>query len=169
MMTELFFKDNFFSAGYTQIMDRQEQAAGSLDLKSAFGSSLDVYNGIGELICSGKFRFFSRKWEVSNGSGNAIGVLRERISFLAKKYEYDAGERGVYDITSPAFSKEYTVYDQGGQRVALFDQTSSWLQSGAFRLQNHSTLLDSYELIAVVMGVHAIRKHHQNGGSPASL
>lgn len=40
----LYFKDNFFSSGITDIMDREGRVIGSLDLKSAFGSSLDVYN-----------------------------------------------------------------------------------------------------------------------------
>ncbi|MDN8590450.1 hypothetical protein Q0V21_16880 [Paenibacillus sp. 11B] len=51
---ELYFRDNFFNAGYTEIMnhEQEQEQAGHLDLKSAFGSSLDVFDNSG-LICCG--------------------------------------------------------------------------------------------------------------------
>ncbi len=39
---ELYFRDNFFNAGRTDIVNARREPAGKLDLKSAFGSSLDV-------------------------------------------------------------------------------------------------------------------------------
>lgn len=166
---ELYFKDNFFNAGYTEIVDVHQEPAGSLDLKSAFGSSLDVHDAAGRLVCSGKFRFFSNKWEISNADDVLLGVLRHRISFFSKKFEYETEDRGIYEIFSPAFSKEYTITDQHGTPVAQFAKISGWFESSAFCLRNESESLDSYELIAVVMGVHETNKreasaHH--AGTP---
>ena len=88
----LYFKDNFFSSGITDIMDREGSVIGSLDLKSAFGSSLDVYNASGDPVCAGSFRFFSNKWNITGGNGEELGLLRMRMSFY-EKFEYDAGSR----------------------------------------------------------------------------
>lgn len=161
----IYFKDNFFSAGMTDIMNEAGDILGHVDLKSAFGSSLDVYDQAGMRVCVGKFRFFSNKWEVSDANEYELGVLRMRMSFFTKKFEYDAGERGIYEITSPSFSKEYEVQGEDGRIIASFRQTSNWLQSGAFYLENGSDRLGDWELIAVVMGVHAIRKRANNSSA----
>lgn len=61
---KFYFRDNFFSAGKTEILNEANEVIGELDLKSAFGSSLDVYGKNGELLCSGGFqgiRNFRRK------------------------------------------------------------------------------------------------------------
>ncbi|KKO54223.1 hypothetical protein [Paenibacillus sp. DMB20] len=164
----LYVKDNFFNAGTTEILNEAGEAVGSVDLKSAFGSSLDVYDDRGQKVCSGTFRFFSNKWEIADKDEYEIGVLRMRMSFLTKKYEYDANERGVYEILSPAFSKEYEVVDQSGRTVAGFRRISGWLQSGAYHLENNSGHLSDWELIAVVMGVHSIQKRVNKSASSAS-
>jgi hypothetical protein len=88
------------------------------------------------------------------------------MSFFSKRFEYDTHERGSYEITSPGFSKEYSIKNNKGEMVASFAKTSSWIQSGAYHLQNNSDLLDSFELVAVVMGVHSIHKNQQiNAGT----
>jgi hypothetical protein len=99
---------------------------------------------------------------VRDADDSIIGVLRSRFTFFSKRYEYDAGERGIFQIESPAFSYDYSIIDLSGKEIASFEKTSNWLQSGAFRLHNLSTELDSYELIAVVMGVHSIQKAATN-------
>ncbi|WP_054028266.1 hypothetical protein [Bacillus sp. FJAT-28004] len=159
---ELYFKDNFFSAGETLIMDAVGDSVGTLNLQSMFSATLSVYASDNALLYNGKFRFFSSKWEVRDAADSIIGVLRSRFTFFSKSYEYDAGERGIFQIESPAFSYVYSIIDMSGQEVASFEKTSNWLQSGAFRLHNLSTELDSYELIAVVMGVHSIQKAATN-------
>lgn len=162
MRMELYFSDNFFNAGKQEIMNRDGEAVGVLDLKSAFGSSLDIYDVNGAFLCGGKFRFFSNKWHIQGPNERPLGLLRVRMSFFSKRFEYDAGDRGTYEITSPAFSREYTILHRGnGQEAASFAKISGWLQSGAFCLQNHSTELDDFELVAVVMGVHAIQKRQR--------
>ncbi|MCC3382213.1 hypothetical protein ACFQ5D_04080 [Paenibacillus farraposensis] len=166
---ELFFRDNFFSTGLTEIMDGNGEVAGSVDLKSAFNSSVDVYDAGGRLAYGGKFRFFVGKWEVRDATGQLAGVLRVRMSLMSKRYEYDAGPRGVYEITSPAFSKEYAIQGHDGKTVAVFNQTNRWFQSGTFHLENGSLLLDSYELIVVVMGIHAIQNRNSSAGSQFSV
>ncbi|MNP59541.1 hypothetical protein D3C76_1545440 [compost metagenome] len=110
----------------------------------------------------GKFRMLLNKWVISDGREMQLGVLRRRISFFTKKYEYDAGRRGIFEIISPAFSKEYSIQKSNGEIVATFARINSWLQSGAFCLKNESKDLDSYELVAVVMGVHEIQKRDQH-------
>ncbi|WP_020618917.1 hypothetical protein [Paenibacillus daejeonensis] len=155
---ELYFNDRFFSSGQTDIMNAEEARIGSVDLESMMTSSLSVYGADDALRYSGKFRFFSNKWEVSDSNGNIVGVLRIRFSFFTKKFEYETDTRGVYSIESPGFSRAYTIHDHSGATVASFDQINNWLQAGAFCLRNQSPLLDDYELIAVVLGVHNIRK-----------
>lgn len=163
---ELYFKDNFFSSGTSTIMNGAADTVGTIDLKSAFGSSLDVYDHTGARVCGGAFPFLSNKWEITGPDERLFGVLRVRMSFLSKRFEYDAGDRGLFEITSPAFSQEYDIQDGSGQTVASFAKTSSWLQSGAFCLQNGSCKLDSYELVALVMGVHTIQKRqHANNAA----
>jgi len=159
---ELYFKDNFFNAGYTEIMNAKQEHAGSLDLKSAFGSSLNVNNVEGALVCSGSFRLLSNKWEITAADGSRLGVLRHRLSFFSKKFEYETEDRGIYEIFSPAFSKEYSITDEYGTAVAQFDKINGWFESGAFCLRNESENLDSYELVAVVMGVHETNKRESN-------
>ena len=61
----LIFRDNFFSAGMTEIQNEAGAPAGRLDLKSAFTSSLEVYDGSDRLVCTGKLPFFSRRWVIS--------------------------------------------------------------------------------------------------------
>ncbi len=155
---ELYFKDNFFNSGVTEIMDASGANAGMLDLKSAFSASLSVYGPDQQLLYTAKFPFFSRGWEISDADGRVVGVLRAKFSLFSKRYQYNTDHRGTYMIESPAFSKSYTILDDAESTAALFDRTSQWPQSGSFRLQNHSDRLDLYELVAVVMGVHSIQK-----------
>ncbi|MDQ6419641.1 hypothetical protein RB620_09380 [Paenibacillus sp. LHD-117] len=162
---ELYFSDRFFSAGTTDIMNEEGASVGTMDLESMLSASLSVYNSENALRFSGKFRVFSGKWEVLDGSGFEIGVLRARMSFFSKRYEYDAGSRGIYQIESPAFSNEYVILDENEAEIATFQKVSGWFEAGAFRLTNQSTLLDSYELIAVVMGVHSIQKAASNAAT----
>lgn len=157
----LYFRDNFFNAGLTEIVDDRQRPAGTLDLKGAFGSALDVYGEDGAIVCSGRFRMFSNKWEVYGADGGLLGVLRYRLSFLSKRYEYETAAGTLYGITSPAFSKEYEVQEEGGPLAARFERVSGWFSSGAYCLDNISGRLDSYELVAVIMGVHEIQKRHR--------
>ena len=165
---ELYFRDNFFSSGETPIMNAAGEQAGMLDLRSMFSASLTVYGPSGELRVTGSFRFFSGKWEVADASQSLLGVLRSRLSFFSKRFEYDAGERGIYTIESPAFSRSYAIIDHAGIEVASFDKTSGWLESGAFCLNNRAKLLDCYELIAVVMGMHSIQKRNNNAAAASA-
>ncbi|BFT72044.1 hypothetical protein [Paenibacillus sp. P36] len=154
----LFFRDNFFNAGFTEILDSEEKNMGHLDLKSSFGSAIDVYGINDRLLYKGGFPFLSGKWEVSHPGGSLAGVLRSRFAMFSKKFTYETQGRGSYDITSPAFSKEYEISDSSGVLVAHFEKINGWFSSGAFTLRNQSAELDSYELVAVIMGMHAIQK-----------
>ncbi|WKL00173.1 hypothetical protein Q0F98_23680 [Paenibacillus amylolyticus] len=75
---ELYFRDNFFNAGYTEIMNPNQEQAGHLDLKSVFGSSLDVSDNSG-LVCSGKFRMLTNRWDITAADGRHLGVLVSEI------------------------------------------------------------------------------------------
>lgn len=142
----------------TEILDGQEQVVGQLDLRSSFSSAIDVFGSNGELLYSGRFPFFSGKWEVNDAVGEQAGVLRSRLSFFSKKYSYETIGRGDYEIISPAFSKEYEIIDESEKVVAQFKQVNGWFSSGAFMLDNQCRFLDSYELIAVIIGMHAMQK-----------
>ncbi|WP_058300903.1 hypothetical protein [Gorillibacterium timonense] len=156
----LIFRDNFFSAGETEIQNEAGAPAGRLDLKSAFNASIDVYDGSNRLVCSGKFPFFSGKWSVLTPGGDEIGRLRSRFSLGSKRFEYDARHRGLYEIRSPLFSREYEILDESGSRVAFFEKVSGFFSSGAFRLTNSAMKLNDYELVAVIMGMYAIQKRN---------
>ncbi|KGE20296.1 hypothetical protein [Paenibacillus wynnii] len=161
----LYFRDKFFSTGITEILNDKEETIGHVDLKRAFSASIDVYGQNGDLLYKGKFPFFSGKWEVADADGDLLGVLRSRLSFFTKKFTYETQGRGEYEITSPAFSKEYAIADESGMLVAQFEQINNWFSSGAFHLNNKSELLDTYELVAVIMGMHAIQKSQQAAAS----
>ncbi|MHA0857809.1 LURP-one-related/scramblase family protein [Paenibacillus sp. CMAA1364] len=159
---ELYFKDKFFSSGTSDIMRNDGQVIGQVDLKSAFTSSLEVWNANGQIASMGKFRMLLNQWVISDGADRELGVLHRRMSFLNKKYEYHAQGQGVFEITSPAFSNEYRIQTSEGKLIASFARMNGGLQSGAFRLLNESEQMDSYELVAIVMGVHEIQKRDKH-------
>lgn len=159
----LYFSDKFFSAGITEIMNEAGEGVGRIDLRSAFGSSLDIYGSQNELLYTGKFRMMMNRWRVLDANEQEVGLLRPRFTLLSKKFEYDAGDRGVYMIESPNFSKEYSITENGTE-VANFAKTNGWMRTDAYGLINRSRL-DDYEMIAVVMGVNAIRKRQQSSSS----
>lgn len=159
----LYFSDKFFGAGTVDIMNEAGEAVGQLDLRSSFGSAVDVYGPQNELRYTGKFRMMLNRWNVLDAQEYEQGELRPRFTLLSKKFEYDAGERGVYEIESPNFSKDYSI-TQDGAEVANFAKTNGWMRTDAYVLSNRSRL-DDYELVAVVMGVNAIRKRQQSSSS----
>ncbi|AIQ14604.1 hypothetical protein [Paenibacillus durus] len=161
---ELYFRDNFFNAGVTEILNEQEESIGQIDLKSAFGSAIDVYGHNGQLLYKGSFPLFSGKWEVTDASGGQVGVLRSRFALFTKKFTYETEGRGSYEVTSPAFSREYEVSDES-KIVAYFKQVNGWFASGAYVLNNQSDHLDTYELVAVIMGMHEIQKRHRDAAN----
>ena len=154
----LYFRENLFNSGGTSIMNETGQSAGWFNLKRAFSISLEVYNANDTKMCEARFRFFSMKWEVSDSQGVLLGTLRPWMSFMNKRFEYDAGERGFYLIESSAFSNEYMIMNRREELIASFAQKSNWMQTGAYCLWNEIRLLGDYELIAVIMGVNKIRR-----------
>ncbi|WP_020618928.1 hypothetical protein [Paenibacillus daejeonensis] len=167
---ELYFNDRLFSRGRSEIKDANGVKAGTIDLERArilkMTSDLSVYGPDAQLRCSANYRFRSNRWEISDATGTLLGWMKIRASFFSKKFQYDADSRGVYTIEAPAFSRSYTIVDQNGSRVASFEQTNNWLRPGAFRLLNESPLLDDYELVAVIMGIHNIRKRENRFEPP---
>ncbi len=161
----VYFKDNFFSAGRTEIFTAEKEKTGELDLKSMFSSSVEVFDENGKLVISGRFPFFSRKWEITNGNGEHLGQLKETMSLFKKTYEYITGSAEFYFIESPAFSMEYTVMDERKEQIAKFEKISGFFSSSAFKLTNQSERLTTEELIAVVMGVNAIQKRKRAAAS----
>ncbi|AZU63653.1 hypothetical protein [Neobacillus mesonae] len=164
----VFFKDNFFSAGVTEIFNSEKEKVGELDLKSTFSSSVDVLDKDGRPAVSGSFGFFSNKWRVTTASGEDLGILKQIFTFMSKKYEYDAYGRGVYLIHSEAFSREYDIFDEQSNQIAKFEKVSGFFASPAFQLTNYSDKLSTEELIAVVMGVNAIQKRRSNNAATAN-
>jgi hypothetical protein len=161
---KLFFRDNFFSSGETEIVNEQGENAGVIDLRSAFSSTLDVYGPGRQLLYCGKFKFFSGRWNVLRADGTECGTLRARFALFKKRFEYTNGS-GVYEITSPAFAREYDIMDSQGSTAASFQRTNGMFQSGAFVLDNASGLIDSYELVAVIMGIYQIQKAASNAAT----
>jgi hypothetical protein len=163
----VFFADNFFSSGRTEILTDEEETIGAIDLKSMFSAGIEVLDGEEQILCTAKFRFFSNKWFIQNAKEQEIGVLRTRFAFFTKKYEYDSLNRGIYSVISPAFSRDYEILNEEEEVVAKFEKVSGFFSSAAFRLTNHSDQLYLAELIALVMGVNAIQKR-QKSSSPSA-
>ncbi|WP_246627539.1 hypothetical protein [Paenibacillus solanacearum] len=159
-----YFRDNFFSSGETDITDEREWKVGSLDLHSMFGSGITVRDASGRAVVQGKFRILSNRWIVSDGTDREIGVLRAKLTFFAKRFVYESARGGVLYIESPAFSNEYEIKTEAGTTAAHFRKISGMFSAGAFELDNRSEL-SMEEMIAVVMGVHAIRKRQQNSAA----
>lgn len=157
----LYFRDSFFNAGVTEIMNEREEPAGHIDLKSAFGSSIDVYGPDGRIRYSGGFRFFSGKWQVTGADGSEAGMLRNRTLFLTKTFLYEKEGCGTYEITSPAFSREYEITGDLGP-VATFRQVNGMFASAAYVLEVQSDVTDPYEWVTVIMGMHAIQSAAAN-------
>ncbi|MEH7009635.1 LURP-one-related family protein [Neobacillus niacini] len=164
----LYFKDNFFSSGKTEIFNSSKEVVGRLDLKSAFSSGVDVLDENGSLVVSGKFTFFSNKWRIYDANEQEIGVLKDKISLFSKKYEYEAYGRGVFHIKSEAFSREYDILDDQSNLIAKFEKVSGFFASPAFQLSNFNEIVPNEELIAVVMGVNAIQKRRQSAAGNSS-
>ncbi|MBP1992484.1 hypothetical protein [Paenibacillus eucommiae] len=160
----VWFRDNFFSSGTTEIWDQEEQVVGQLDLMSMFNSGIQVKDAQGHVEVIGKFRLFSNKWIVMSGNGTEIGLLSARLAFLSKKYEYESYRHGLFEIRSEAFSNEYEIQDSRGQAAASFTKVSGFGVARAYRLHNH-TNVPTEEWIAVVMGVHAIQKRRRSSSS----
>ncbi|WP_237458451.1 hypothetical protein [Pontibacillus yanchengensis] len=165
-MPTIYFTGSLFSAGVTEIYNEGKDHIGYLDLKSAFTSSLDILNTKEEITLSGGFRFFSRTWVISQPT-EEVGEVKQRFSFFAKKFEYEAFGRGFYTIESEAFSRQYEIYDEQEQVVAQFNRTDGFFESAAaaFCLTNHSSALSEDELNAVIMGVNMIQKRNSSGGA----
>lgn len=162
---ELYFKDNFFSVGRTEIFNSSKERVGEIDLKSAFSLSIDVLNKAGSLVVIGKFTIFSNKWRIYNSNEQEIGVLTQKISLLMKKFEYTANNRGVFQIKSEPFSREYMILDEQENLITKFEKVSGFFSASAFQLSNFSDELTMEELIAVVMGVNEIQKRNSGGGN----
>ncbi|WP_064093309.1 hypothetical protein [Rossellomorea aquimaris] len=163
-MKELFFSDNFFSAGKTDIYNGQKEIVGELDLQSALSSSLQVLDAEGRKMVGGKFTFFGNKWIISNEESEELGYLKMNLSFFTKKYQYITNHRGNYSIESEMFSKQYDIYDEVKNIIATFHKVSGFFSTPAFQLLNHSHSLSSFELIGIVMGINAIQKANNGSG-----
>jgi hypothetical protein len=163
----LYFKDNFFSSGRTEIFNSLKEVVGVLDLKSAFSSSIDVLNNDGKKNVSGKFAFFSNKWRIFDSAEQEIGILKQKFTFLAKKYEYNAYERGLYLIEAEPFSRQYEIFDEQSNQMAKFEKVSGFFASPAYKLTNFNEQVSSEELIALVMGVNAIQKRRKSNNAAA--
>ncbi|MGG1677938.1 hypothetical protein ACIFOT_19565 [Neobacillus sp. NRS-1170] len=161
----LYFKDNFFSSGRTEIFNSSKEMVGELDLKSAFSSSIDVLDRNQNIVVSGKFTFFSNKWRIYNSNEEEIGILKEKFTFLSKKYEYDAYGRGVYQIKAEPFSRLYEIMDDRSNPVGRFEKVSGFFASPAYQLSNFNEKVTNEELIAVVMGINAIQKKNASAAS----
>lgn len=109
MGESIYFTDNFFSAGATEIFNGDQEKIGSLDLKSAFASSVDILDGEVDIVVKGCSPFLSRGWIVKDQNEQGIGKLKQRLAFFSKKFVYHSYHHGEYEIKSEAFSKEYDI------------------------------------------------------------
>jgi hypothetical protein len=159
----VYFSDRFFSSGITEIVDEQGCRVGELDLQSMFTSGVHVLDEMGNLSHSGKFRFFSNSWIITDRNEVELGTLKAKFSLFSKKYLY-LSHHGEFLIESPAFSREYTVCSRNGELAAQCARTDSMLGAGSFMLTNHSSV-PVEELILVVMGIHAIQKRRQSAAT----
>lgn len=169
-VSTIYFSDNFFSAGVTEIFNGNEEKIGSLDLKSAFSSSINVLNKEGELVVKAHFPFFSRRWIIEDYEDNEIGELKQRFAFFTKKFEYQSRQHGIYEIEGEAFSREYKIIDENKGVIAEFKKVSGLFEAPVYQLNQFANKLHNEELIAVIMGVYMIHKRNSAsaGGGAAN-
>ncbi|MGX4671014.1 hypothetical protein JNUCC74_17840 [Cerasibacillus sp. JNUCC 74] len=170
MDDKVYITDNFFSSGYTDIKNEQNEKIGYLDLKSVFSSGVTVYDQHTTKLAEGRFKgFFSSQWIVMNANGVMLGTLKTSWFSFSKKYTYTTSNGDLYNIHSPAFSREFTISDEQNHEIASFRRNNSFFSSSAYELLNHTDKLTMEEFIIIVMGVNAIEKNKQasaaNGGS----
>ena len=168
MNDTLYFKDNFFSAGTTEIYNSSKDKVGELDLKSALNASIDVLDHNGKVLVRGKFPLFSSKWKLSGTDEQEIGVLKGKFTLFSKKYEYTAHTRGIFQIEAEAFSHQYDIFDEQSNLIAKFEKVSGFFSSPAYQLRNFTEQVPSEELIAVIMGINAIQKRRRNNAPNGS-
>ena len=161
----VYFSDNFFSTGYTDIFSHEQEKIGSLDLKSPFKEGVDVIDLSGNVLVRGKFPFMSNKWIVLAREETIIGELKESFAFFSKNYHYKAVDKGVYKIHSPAFSKQYEIRDDRNKPVAYFKKVNSFFENPSFQLINYSNTIPAFEWIVVIMGIHAIQKRRRSAAA----
>ncbi|MGD6833708.1 hypothetical protein ACQCT5_16170 [Sutcliffiella halmapala] len=164
----VYFSDNFFSSGETDIYTENKKVVGVLDLRSAFSSKVDVKTPDGEIVVSGAFAFFSNRWVVSNHREAEIGQLRKKMAFFKSVYEYHTNDRGVFRLENPAFSKEFTLYHPNENLAAHFKRINGFFESSAFELTNLCSDLSTEELVAVVMGMNEIKKREATQSNSAT-
>jgi|GEM_PF-1245206 len=155
---DLYFNERTWTKGLSDILNSKGEKVGVIDLKSAWTSSIAIYDASDALICTGNFRTFSLKWDVKDAKGKNMGTIRDSSSFFKRKYQYETEGRGVYTIEIAPFMGACTVVDAYRSIAATFQQINGWLQADAFRLRNHSPWLNHYELIAIIFGMHQINK-----------
>ncbi|MCC2249369.1 hypothetical protein JUJ52_05245 [Virgibacillus sp. AGTR] len=68
-------------------------------------------------------------------------------------------------ITSPTFSKAFTVVDTKGNEIAMFKRMNHFFSSPAYELVKHTNHISMAELVIVVMGVNAIEKRKQSSST----
>ncbi|GGM24368.1 hypothetical protein GCM10011351_07660 [Paraliobacillus quinghaiensis] len=163
--SSLYFSNNLFSAGKTEILTETKEVVGELDLKSMFSSGVDVLDANGNIVMKGSFKFMSSKWITKDKNDQEIGLLKKPFFSIGKKYVYTSYQYGEYYIESAAFSKDYTVLNQQNEQVATFKKVSGFMQSSAYQLQNFSPNLSDEELIVVVMGVNMITRRRRNAAN----
>ncbi|PYZ98963.1 hypothetical protein CR205_10455 [Alteribacter lacisalsi] len=158
LANRMIFSDNFFSAGQTPIFNEEKEQIGSLDLKSAFNSNVDIINQDGDLLMKGSFPVFSNQWKVTDFRGEELGSLKQNITLFSKKFEYRTGSRGTYRIEGEGFSHDYKILGEDGDLHGDFHKTSGFFEAASFELLNQSDVLGDEELIAIVMGVNMLNK-----------
>ncbi|WP_138416144.1 hypothetical protein [Aquibacillus sediminis] len=161
----IYFSDNFFSAGVTEIFNGSGDKVGSLDLKSAFTSSVNVLDQDDRLAVKAHFPFFSRRWVIEDHEDKAIGELRQRFSFFTRKFEYHSNQHGLYEIESEAFSREYQIIDENGELTAEFKKISGLFEAPVYELNRFADKLSNEELIAAIMGVYMIHKRNNSANA----
>lgn len=130
MDRSVYFSDQFFSTGRTDIYNEEKEIKGALDLKSSFTSSLSVEDEQGDILMEAAFPFLLGKWTIWDSKGKVMGELKANFSLFTKKYTYKTNTT-TYPIDSPAFSGEYTIYNEREREVATFKKVNGFFQASA--------------------------------------
>ncbi|WP_413376119.1 hypothetical protein [Alkalihalobacillus sp. 1P02AB] len=156
----VYFRENFFSSGLTDIMDSNEQKIGSLDLKSAFSTKVSILDENNIEMMRGFFRGFSGKWRMLDYKERELGYVQQQIWSWNKKFYYIKPDETRYLIQAPAFSHSYQILNEVEEVVGEFERISSFFSAPAFKLTNRSTELSTEELILAIIGVNSIQRRN---------
>ncbi|GGN97962.1 hypothetical protein [Saccharibacillus kuerlensis] len=152
---ELLFEGRSWTVGKSDIRRSDGTAAGMLD-RRAMTSLVHVLDNEEYVMYQGRMERHPRSWVVRNEYDEVVGRLRKRAGVSFKHFVYDAGTRGVFEITKDSAARRYRIEGPDGIIFAEWDRR--WGRTVAYRLQpeSGSGTVSQHEWIAALLGLEEL-------------